>query len=210
MTTRADLENDLKFRIGNDPDVAAQLTLAIRYAYTELTTSIRIPETQESAVITLDTANGLTTYASPLDLFAPVSLRNQTDGKPLTQRSIQWYDIQRDTTTTGMPTSYVWWRNELIIQPPNDSTARTLLLRYQKRLPDLTASTSVSALPAEWDEVIVQGGLVRMQGWMGLKQEAQIEQLNYTAMIQRRLDRLREGAYAREMTSEVETAPRTI
>lgn len=200
MTTRATLEADLKFRLGNPNDVDSQITLAIQYSYAELVTSIRIPETQESAVINLDTS---ATYAGPPDLFAPVSLRNLTDGKQLTQRSIQWYDLQRDTTTTGEPTVYVWWRNEIILQPPPDTTARTIQLRYLKRLPALSASATASALPAEWDEVIVQGGLARMQDWLGLKQEALLAWTTYSQLIQRRLDRLAEGTYTREITSEV-------
>ena len=195
--TRAQLEALLKFRIGNRSDIDTQLTDATTLAYDELTTSIRVPETQESAVLTLSTSDveTRTIYAVPADLYAIVGVRNATDEKSLTAMTVREYDQVRGTGTPGEPRRYVWWRNELIIHPANDETARTLLMRYLKRLPALSASTSLSALPREWDEVIVQGALFRLLRWLGLTEESEVERAEYIGMVSRRLDRIAEGFF---------------
>lgn len=188
--TRAQLETDLKFRLGNRTDIDAQLTTAIQYSYDELVTAIRIPENQETAVI--QTSDGVSTVPVPPDLYAPMSVRNLTDGTRLAPITARQLDAYSGTPTTDAPTKYLWWRNEITFYPTPNATVRIIQMRYLKRLPALTASTSISALPREWDEVIVQGGLYRIHSWMGLKQEAQASMLEYNIMISKRIDRLSE------------------
>lgn len=201
--TRAQLETDLKFRIGNRTDIDAQLTTAIQYAYDELTTSIRVPETQETAV--LQTSDGVATVAVPDDFYAPVSIRNTTDGQRLKPITARQYDNLLDTTITAMPTSYMWWRNEITWIPTPDATVRIFQLRYLKRLAPLNVSTSLSALPREWDEVIVVGGLYRLYSWLGLKQESQSALMEYNLMVSRRLDRIAESFLDPPSSSQVIT-----
>lgn len=205
--TRTQLEADLKFRMANRTDIDTQLTLAVQYSYDELTTSIRIPETQETAVF--QTTSGVSTVPVPTDLYAPVSIRNLTDGKRLQPMTARQYDALQDTTTPGRPENYIWWRNEFIWQPTPDATARIMQLRYLKRLPALSVAGSISALPREWDEVIVQGGLARLYSWMGLKQEAQSALLEFNVMVSKRIDRLSEFFFDPPTPSQVLTTGQT-
>lgn len=195
VLTRTQLEAEVKFRLGNRTDADSQITSAVQFAYDELATSLRIPETEESAVLTLTTASTVSTYAMPSDLIYPVTIKNITDSERLEPMSIRDYDRIRDISTTGKPVKYCWYRNELIIQPPNDTTPRTLQMRYAKRLPALSTAASVSALPREWDEVIIQGAYFRMLGWLQLPEESLREKGEYVQMIQRRLNRLAEGQF---------------
>jgi hypothetical protein len=157
----------------------------------------------------LTTTEGQSTYAAPSDIYAPLSVRNSTDGKRLQPLSIRNYDRILNTALRQAPTHYVWWRNELILYPVPDATQRIILMRYMKRLAALTTSTSLSALPREWDEVIVQGGFFRMLRWLDLKEEAQVEQQEYIALVQRRLDRISEGQFDRDDTAQPVLIERT-
>jgi hypothetical protein len=201
------METELKFRLGNRTDMTSQLTTAVQMAYDELVTGLKIPETEESSVLTLST--GTTTYTMPTDILFPVSVRNATDGERLEAMSIRNYDRIRDVATTGKPSHYVWWRNELIIVPPNDTTARTFLMRYRKRLVALSASTTLSALPREWDEVIIQGAYFRALDWLQLKQEGMAAKAEYMQMLQRRMDRLAEAQYDRQESAAPSLAEHT-
>jgi hypothetical protein len=205
--TRAQLETDLKFRLGNRTDIDTQLTTAIQYSYDELVTSIRIPENQETAV--LQTSDGIATVTAPDDLYAPMSLRNTTDGQRLIPMTARQHDTLRDTTTKDMPTHYLWWRNEFTFHPIPNATIRIIQLRYLKRLPALSATTSLSALPREWDEVIVVGGLFRLYRWMGLKTESQSALMEYNLMVSRRLDRIAEFFLDPPTPSQIVTSGRT-
>lgn len=204
--TRTQLEAALKFRVGNRSDVTTQLTDAVKFAHDELITSLRVPETQETAALL--TTTGISTYPAPSDMFAIVSLRNDTDRERLYPLSIRQLDKQH-TSTTGKPTHYAWWRNEIIFFPTPDSTQRAILMRFIKRLPSLSVAGSVSSLPREWDEVIIQGGYFRLLGWIGLKQEAQLEEVVYNRMIQRRMDRIVQSGFDLEDTAKPQLVERT-
>lgn len=188
--TRTQLEDEVRFRVGDRTDINARITLAVQSAYDELVTSIRVPENQETSVMT--TADGQSIYPGPTDLYAIVSIRNNTDGERLVPLDIRRYD-RIDQTLSGKPTHYIWWRNEIIYTPIPDSTIRTMLMRYVRRLAGLTQTGTVTALPREWDEVVIQGAYFRTLRWLQLKTEAQAEQVEYMTMVQRRLDRLQEG-----------------
>jgi hypothetical protein len=205
--TRAQLETDLKFRMGNRTDIDNQLTTAIQYSYDDLVTAIRIPENQETAV--LQTEEGVSTVAAPDDFYAPVSVRNMTDGHRLIPITARQHDAYRDTTIQDIPTHYLWWRNEITFFPIPNSTVRIIQLRYLKRLLPLSTSTTVSSLPREWDEVIVQGGLYRLQSWMGLKQEASASLMEYNIMISKRIDRIAEFFFDPPAPSQIVTTGRT-
>lgn len=205
--TRAQLEAEVKFRLGNRSGVDANITTAVQQAYDELVTSVRVPENQETAVMT--TADTVATVAVPTDLYAPLALRNATDGERLQPLSVRNYDRIRDTTTTAKPTHYLWWRNEITFWPTPDATARTILMRYMKRLPTLSATSTTTALAREWDEVVAQGAFFRMLRWLGLKEEAAVEQQEYLSMVGRRLDRLAEGQFDREDTAQPVLIERT-
>lgn len=187
--TRSQMVDEVKFRSGNRTDIDARCLMAVQFAYDELVTSVRVPENQESAVLSLVTDDVRTVYAAPADIYYPVAVRNQTEGERLEPMSIREYDRIKDTASRKKPTHYVWWRNELIIHPPNDTVARTLLMRYIKRLASLSATTSLSALPREWDEVIIQGAIYRVAKWLGLP-EAPAELAEYQMMVSRRQDRV--------------------
>lgn len=187
---RSQMEDQIRFRMGNRMDIIAQLTEAVKFAYDELVTAIEVPENQETAVISLNTTEFQNIYLLPTDLYVPYSIKNTNEGKPLKPLTPREYDAIKDTITRGEPKNYVWWRNELIIQPPNDTTVRTLSLRYTKRLPALSAASSMSALPREWDEVIIQGGLFRLQSWLGLKEDAMQTFGGYNIMVSARIGRL--------------------
>src|SRR3990167_6451460 len=113
--TRAQIEANVKFRLGSRTDIDAQITTAVTMAYDELVTSIRIPETQETAV--LSTSSGISTYAAPANFYAPVSLRDNTNGKRLLPLSARKYNAIQNTNLPGLPTHYFWWRNEIIFYP---------------------------------------------------------------------------------------------
>lgn len=198
--TRAELEDEVRFRLGNRTDLDARITSATKFAYDELVTSIRVPENQETAV--LSTVNLQSVYPTPLDMYFPVSIRNSTDGERLTPLSIRNYERIRGTTLANKPKFYVWWRDEIILEPRADATVRIIRMRFLKRLAALTLATTVSALPREWDEVIIQGSYIRALRWLQLKTEAQAEQAEYIAMVTRRIDRIAGGDADTETTAE--------
>ncbi len=195
ILTRAAMESHVTFRLGNRTDIATWVTDAVKFAYDDLVTSIKIPENQETAFLDLD--EGQDTFSLPTDLYTIVDVRNNTDGERLTPKRIRDYDRLK-ILTNNKPTNYAWWRNELIIIPANDATTRIIRMRYWKRLAALDASTDLSALPREWDEVIIQGAFFRVLGWLGLKQEEQAGKAEYIGMIQRRMNRLTESEYDHE------------
>lgn len=195
--TRTQMETQIKFRLGNRTDIDSQITLAVQSSYIELATGLNIPETEETAVLTLSTTDTVKIYEMPTDILYPIAIRNETEGERLEPLSIRNYDRIKDQSTRGKPSHYVWWRNELIIWKPNDTTARTLALRYRKRPAELSASTSTSVLPLEWDEVIMQGAYFRMFDWLQMKQEAQLAKQEYVQMLQRRVNRLAEAQFDR-------------
>lgn len=190
--TRAQMEAQVKFRSGNRTDIDSQITLAVQFAYDELVTAIRVPENQETAVISLNTAALQNIYPMPPDIYIPVSVRNTTDGKSLDLITSREYDREKDTTTRQEPKKWLWWRNELIIQPPNDTTPRTLLLRFVKRLAALSTSTTKSSLSREWDEVIIQGAFYRLLNWLDLHDDAAKALNAYGVMVSSRIGRLSE------------------
>ena len=198
--TRTQLEEQLRFRMGNRTDIGTQLTEAIQFAYDELVVSIRIPETQETAV--LSTVDGQSVYPSPADLYFPISLRNTTDGERIDPITIRQYERIKGTSAKDKPKFYIWWRNELIFEPRSDATIRTIRMRYHKRLAALSLAATISALPREWDEVVVQGGFFRLLRWLQLKTEAQAEEAEYIQMVTRRMDRLAQSSFDRETTAE--------
>lgn len=193
--TRTLMEDEVRFRLGNRTDIGGQITSAVGFAYDELVTAIRVPENQESAVMT--TVAGTSTYTLPTDLFSIVAVRNTSDNERLSPMNIRRYD-RIDQTISDKPTHYIWWRNEIIYFPVPNATIRTMILRYTKRLAALLTAATVSALPLDWDEVVIQGAYYRTLRWLQLKTEAQVEQQEYTLMIQRRIDRLQEGALDEE------------
>ena len=204
--TRTQLEALVKFRTGNRENLDTQITNVVQFAYNELTTSIRIPETEELASVALVQNQSL--YTLPSDLFSIVALRSIEDAKPLQRISIRDYDRQ-GSVTAGEPKFYAWWRNELVITPPNNSTTRTMRLRYIKRVAALTTAGLSSALPREWDEVIVQGAIFRLFEWLGLRTEGQVAKQEYTQMIGRRLNRITESAFDYEDSAQPQLVDRT-
>lgn len=193
--TRAGMDALVKFRMMNMAGIDTQITDAVKFSYDELITSIRIPENQETAVVSL--VEGQILYATPADFYAIVSLHNITDSKRLSPISLRGYE-KLPIQALGEPKRYMIWKNELYILPGNNATSRVLRLRYIKRLASLSLSTSVSVLPREWDEVIIQGAVARTLSWMGDKQAAQIENAIHSQMVNRRLDRLAEQDFDRD------------
>lgn len=193
--TRSAMETAVTFRLGNRTDIATQVTDAVKFAYDDLVTSIKVPENQETAFLALD--EGSATYSLPANLYTIVDVRNNTDGERLKPKRIRDYDRLKPLTN-AKPTNYAWWRNELIIIPANDAITRVVRMRYLKRLDALDAPTDFTELPREWDEVVVQGAFFRVLGWLGLKQEEQAATAVYFGMIQRRMNRLTESEYDHE------------
>jgi len=200
------MEALVKFRMMNLTNIDPQITDAVTFAYDELTTSIRVPENQETASV--DLVEGQSNYAVPLDLFAIVSIRNIDDGKRLTPMSARSFD-RAAIVQNGEPKRYMWWKNELLLLPANNATTRALRMRYIKRLDALSTAATLSALPREWDEIIVQGAVFRLLSWLGDKQAAQTEKAEYLQMITRRIDRISETDFDREDTAKPHLVEKT-
>lgn len=186
--TRANMESLVKLRIGGRTDLDTTITTAITTAYDSLVSSMLFPENQETAVMV--TVTGTSSYAGPTDLFYPVSLRNLTTGKPLFQLQPKQYDEILTPSRQDDITHYLWWKNYFTFYPTPGTNPNQVQLRYHRRLAALSTSGSYSALPRDWDEVIVQGGLYRILSWTNQPDDSMKEEMRYKTMVKDRVDRL--------------------
>jgi len=188
--TRSTMETHVKFRIGNPTNVDSLITDAVKMSYDSLVTSILLPENQGVASVVL--TEGISTYIGPTDFVYPIFLRNVTDTVPLKQRSHQALD-RKGSVSNGPPREYIWYGGDITFSPTPDDSSTVIQMRYMKRLPPLSATTSVSDLPREWDEVIIQGAFARMLSWMDQNDASLREEAKLDKMIASRLDRIREA-----------------
>jgi hypothetical protein len=184
------METNVKFRIGNRLDTDSLLTDAVKMAYDELVTAIRVPENQETASGSLST--GVSTYVLPTDMFSLETVRDATSDKTLKQISRRQYSQKKLVVPGGPPMEYHWWRGEIIFFPTPDVSTYVVTIDYVKRLSALSASTSLSALPREWDEIIMQAAFVKMLSWLDQVEDAAREDQRLSKMIGNRMNRLNE------------------
>jgi len=187
ILTRTQMESHVTMRIGGRTDMASFVTDSIKMAYDAIVAGVLLPENQETA--SMNTVGDNPTYTLPTDFMYPVSFRNLNEEDPLQQLNPKRYDEIKNLTQTGPPTHYMWWRNQLTLFPTPDTTY-TVQLRYVKRLPELSASTSVTLIPREWDEIIIQGGFYRMLSWLDQGDLSLKEEAKYTKMVSGIMNRL--------------------
>ena len=188
--TRAQMETNVKFRMGNRQDMDSLITDAVKLAYDELIIGLVVPENQET--VTGAISPSVSNYALPDDFYYPLDIRNLTDDERLVYEPIREFDNHKVNIPASKPTKYTWYRGELFIYPDSNAV-KTLQIRYIKRLPALSLSTSISALPREWDEVIMQSAFVRTLSWADQGDMSLKEQGKLSTMISNRMNRLAEA-----------------
>ncbi len=163
------LKAELKLRHGQRTDWAtgtdwygrwinnAYLTLCTRNRFWGLKRNFDFPEleTRSSATTTAGTA-----YVSvPTDCLVIRDVFHYTDDRRLSPIGWDEYVIATGKATTasrGSPTEWVRSGAYIYLLPTPDASTDTLYIYYRKRPTLLSSGTDVTALGAEWDEIIVR------------------------------------------------------
>jgi len=156
--------------LGGRDDLAAFISEWINSCYLDIVTRGKFPELRQFAPVPIPqlddtttwvTEDGTANYSMASNALFPVTLRDTTNDQPLYQRSIQWYDRNKDPST-GKPVRYAIYGGEYYLDPtPNG--IYTIQERFRKKvsLPALAEDVDVPVVGAEWHELIELGASYR-------------------------------------------------
>jgi hypothetical protein len=156
--------------LGNRTDLATLVPEWLNTCYLDVITTGRLPELGKFAPIpvpeldttgSIYTSDGVATVAQPANLLFPISLRDMTNGAPLREWTIQYYD-RHHGTVEGKPYAYALFSKTFYIEPTPDAVY-TIQVRYRKdvTIPALVADADVSVIGSVWHELLVFGASYR-------------------------------------------------
>jgi len=101
-------------------------------------------------------------YTLPTDFKKLIRLENvENSDSPIELTPITFNEkdtVVAHTISYGSPSCYAMQDNSIVLAPkPTYSKANAIKIYYVKRLDDLSAASSISAIPSEYHEVIVWG-----------------------------------------------------
>lgn len=180
------LRAELKLRLGQRTDFATgtdwfgrwinngYLNLCTRNRFHGLKRNFDFPEmeTRSSATTTAGTAY----VSTPTDCLVIRDVFHYTDDVVLVHIGWDEYVKRTGKATTasrGVPTEWVRSGSYIYLYPTPDVSTDTLYIYYRKRPTLLSSGTDVSALGAEWDEVIVR--MAACQVWLQLGDQVRLK-----------------------------------
>lgn len=145
----------LRKRVGNPtttdvPDV--DLNEAINSAYSDV--AVRYKFHKVRRLCTFNTVIGQAKYGLPVDCFAVLRVRDNTNKKNLTKAGDREY-ASRTNTTNGKPGKYIRYRDWITVEPPPDGVFEFELF-YKSKPVDLVADADQPVLPTAWHEGIIR------------------------------------------------------
>jgi len=179
------LKAELKLRMGQRTDFTSPIdwygrwinngymNLCTRNRFWGLRRNFDFPEmeTRSSATTTAGTA-----YVSvPADCLIIRDVFHYTDDARLNHIGWDEYVKRTGKSTTasrGAPTEWVRSGSYIYLSPTPDATD-TLYIYYRKRPTLLSLGTDVTALGAEWDEIIVR--MAALQAWLQLGDQVRLK-----------------------------------
>jgi len=178
----------IKFRLGNRDDLENYNSENLykkwfNLSYKQLTTQktfygLRIdydfPElkTNNSGVNATD---GVAYIDTPADCLHIYEVFDETSNKRLKWRPWSWYIKQADRDTATAEAAPTYWivygaggdagdKRVYLYKTPN--TTYSIYIYYRKRVADLSATTDVTLIGAEWDEVIMESAVAMGYKWL--------------------------------------------
>ena len=154
----------LKLRFGDNDAWDSYFPVWINSAYRQLCTTntvwelrrnLYIPELETSA--TADTVDGTAYISSPADTLIVREIYDTDNNLRLNWMPWSEYIGRTDRTTAaneGKPTKWHRQGGYIFLYPTPDD-AYTMTIYYKKRVADLTG-TDVTAIGAEWDDIILE------------------------------------------------------
>lgn len=119
----------------------------------------RLPHVELEDVVTGSTTTSSAQATLPSDCEVIINLSFDTSVAGVGGRSIRqaapWeLDAKSDGTEQGVPRMYVSWQTFVEFYPSPDS-AYSLLMRYRKRVSDITSLTARSSLDTRYDQALL-------------------------------------------------------
>jgi len=119
----------------------------------------RLPHPELEEVATGSTVTSSNEATLPSDCEAILCLSFDTDvagvgGRVIRQAAPWELDAVSDGTEQGIPRMYISWQTWLEFYPSPDS-AYSLLLRYRKRVSDITSLTARASLDTRYDQAVL-------------------------------------------------------
>lgn len=154
------------------------LRVPFKFMFPELNTSTTVSTVEDRAWIT-----------APTDKLITYTIHDNSNDKKL--KNINWRDYIRragrgDTDEAGSPTHWATYGSSYYLYPtPDDSYVMEIY--YRKRQAELSGSADVTAIGAEWDEVILK--LAVIQTLMRFKdyEKAEIEKKEWLDVVASRV-----------------------
>jgi hypothetical protein len=192
-------KTDLIIELGSRTDITTTLQGQwVNSAYTDFTTraqfwGLRVPykfmfpELNTSAII--NTVGDRAWISVPTDMLVTTTIHDTSNDRKL--KNMAWRDYIRktgrgDSDESGTPNYWCRYGTYYYLYPtPDDSYVMEAF--YRKRPTSLSASTDVTAIGAEWDEVILK--LAVIQSLMRLKdyEKAEIEKKEWLDVVASRV-----------------------
>ena len=166
---------DLILEIGSRTDVTAALQKQwLNSAYLDLTTrdrfwGVRVPFRYMFPELNTSTTTGTTTTAYrpyisvPSDMLVTHTIIDTTNDQKL--KNMSWSDYIRKTGRNNSddadkPTRWLRYGSYYYLYPTPDSSY-VMEVFYRKRPAELSAATDVTAIGAEWDEIILKLAVIQ-------------------------------------------------
>jgi hypothetical protein len=149
-TTLKQVRDEIVKATGRD-DIDGTIDKNINASIIELIYKVKMREFHKTR--TFNTSGSTEAYALQADEFAVVSVRNNTDNKPITPRKITQRD-EIDTSIEKAPTHYTEWDEEILLFDGIPNGVYEIELKALKRPTALSADSDPLPTPEEWDEAI--------------------------------------------------------
>jgi hypothetical protein len=173
------IQSHVARNVGNratDAGITTLIQELINLTYLDLVTMAKFPELSRFEPIpvpvldtgtTISTSSTVPNYTVPSDMMFPISLRDTTNGNPLKQRDIRWYDRFR-SPTNEKPRFYINYGGYFYLEPCPNGTY-SIYVRYRKKV-DAIALVNPGDVPiigAEWHEALELGATYRVLRSLG-------------------------------------------
>lgn len=191
------IDDELVALLGNRTDLTeSRRYLWINNSQKEL--AYAFPYFQNATKINISMVVAQSSY--DLSILAPsciaiYSLRNSTLKRRISRTSFRKFD-SIDALQSGDPTHYCRFGNTIELTPVPIAT-NTMVLRYGKKITDMSTPNDVPTLPDPWHEVILLGAEIR-----GLRALKQFDQMAIVKNEYLQLLRSREPEWEQEESDE--------
>jgi len=160
-----DLDDELAALLGNRSEITqARRYLWLNNAQKEL--AYAFPFFQNADKVTTSMVIDQAEYQLPSNCIAIYSVRDVTLKRKITRTSFRKLD-NIDALQSGNPTHYIRYSNYIELTPV-PSAANSMLLRFGKKILDMTNTSDEPTLLEPWHEVILLGAEYR--GWRALRE----------------------------------------